>query len=73
MVQETAARYRAVEPGSGSNVIPRRARPGLAGLRPPTRQVEARQEEGREEDYVVTGDDIKSIVPKVCLWGYKPV
>ena len=26
--------YRAVEPSSGSNVIPRRARPGLAGLRP---------------------------------------
>ena len=25
---------RAVEPSSGSNVIPRRARPGLAGLRP---------------------------------------
>ena len=32
--QETSARYRAVEPSSGSNVIPRRARPGLAGLRP---------------------------------------
>ena len=30
--QETAARYRAVEPSSGSNVILRRARPGLAGL-----------------------------------------
>jgi len=29
-----AYRYRAVEPNSGSNVIPRRARPGLAGLRP---------------------------------------
>jgi len=29
---ETPARYRAVEPDSGSNVIPRRARPGLAGL-----------------------------------------
>ena len=27
-------RHRAVEPSSGSNVIPRRARPGLAGLRP---------------------------------------
>ena len=26
--------YRAVEPSSGSNVIPRRARPGLAGLGP---------------------------------------
>jgi len=26
----------AVEPSSGSNVIPRRARPGLAGLRPHT-------------------------------------
>ena len=32
--QETSARYRAVEPSSGSNVIPRWARPGLAGLRP---------------------------------------
>ena len=34
--QETSARYdtcRAVEPSSGSNVIPRRARPGLARLR----------------------------------------
>jgi len=30
----TSARYRAVEPSSGTNVIPRRARPGLAGLRP---------------------------------------
>ena len=30
----TSARYRAVEPSSGSNVIPRRARPGLAGLGP---------------------------------------
>jgi hypothetical protein len=29
-------RYRAVEPSSGSNVIPRRARPGLSGLRPHT-------------------------------------
>jgi len=34
--QETSARYRAVAPSSGSNVIPRRARPGLAGLRPHT-------------------------------------
>ena len=34
--QETSARYRAEEPSSGSNVIPRRARPGLAGLRPHT-------------------------------------
>jgi len=33
-LSETSARYRAVEPSSGSNVIPRRARPGLAGLRP---------------------------------------
>ena len=32
--QETSTRYRAVEPNSGSNVILRRARPGLAGLRP---------------------------------------
>ena len=32
--QETSARYRAMEPISGSNVIPRRARPGLAGLGP---------------------------------------
>ena len=32
--QEISARYRAVELSSGSNVIPRRARPGLAGLRP---------------------------------------
>ena len=32
--QETSARYREVEPSSGSNVIPRRARPGLAGLGP---------------------------------------
>ena len=31
---KTSARYRAVEPSSGSNVITRRARPGLAGLRP---------------------------------------
>ena len=30
----TEFRYRAVEPSSGSNVIPGRARPGLAGLRP---------------------------------------
>ena len=32
--QETSARCRAVEPISGSNVIPTRARPGLAGLGP---------------------------------------
>ena len=32
--QETSARYRAVEPGRGSNVIPKRARPGLASLKP---------------------------------------
>ena len=32
----TGPRYRAVEPSSGSNVIPRRARPGLAGLGPLT-------------------------------------
>jgi hypothetical protein len=32
--QETCARHRAVEPSSGSNVIPRQARPGLSGLRP---------------------------------------
>ena len=32
--QEASTRYRAVERSSGSNVIPRRARPGLAGLRP---------------------------------------
>ena len=31
-LQETSARYRAVEPSSGSNVIPTRARHGLAGL-----------------------------------------
>ena len=29
---ETSVRYRTVEPSSGPNVIPRRARPGLAGL-----------------------------------------
>ena len=34
--QKTSARYRAVEPSSGSNVIPKRARPGLVGLRPHT-------------------------------------
>ena len=34
--QEKSTRYRAVEPSSGSNVIPRRARSGLAGLRPHT-------------------------------------
>ena len=28
-IQETSARYRTVEPSNGSNVIPRRARPGL--------------------------------------------
>ena len=32
--QKTSARSRAVEPSSSSNVIPTRARPGLAGLRP---------------------------------------
>ena len=32
--QDEPASYRAVEPSSGSNVIPRRARPGLAGLVP---------------------------------------
>ena len=32
---ETPARHRAVELSSGSNDIPRRARPGLAGPRPP--------------------------------------
>ena len=32
--REMSARYRAVEPSSGSNVILRRARPRLAGLRP---------------------------------------
>ena len=31
---DKSARFRAVEPSSGSNVIPRRARPFLAGLRP---------------------------------------
>ena len=31
---ETSARYRAVEPSSGSNVIPRRACPDLAGPSP---------------------------------------
>ena len=31
VVQATSARYEAVELSSGSNVIPRRARPGLAG------------------------------------------
>ena len=36
LFQETSARYRAVEPSSGPIVIPRRARPGLAGLRPHT-------------------------------------
>ena len=36
VVKETSARHRAVGPGSGSNVIPRRARPGPAGLRPDT-------------------------------------
>ena len=33
---DRGAAYRAVVPSSGCNVIPRRARPGLAGLRPPT-------------------------------------
>ena len=33
-IQETFARYRAMEPSNGSNVIPKRARPGLAGLGP---------------------------------------
>ena len=32
--QVTSARYGAVEPSSGSNVILRQARPGLAGLGP---------------------------------------
>ena len=32
----TSARYRAVESSSGSNIIPRWARSGLAGLRPHT-------------------------------------
>jgi len=35
-IQETSARYRIVEPSNGSNVIPRWARPGLAGLGPHT-------------------------------------
>ena len=35
-LQETSAQCRAVEPSNGSWVIPRRARPGLAGLRPRT-------------------------------------
>jgi len=34
--QETSVRYRTVELSNGSNVIPRRARPGLAGLGPHT-------------------------------------
>ena len=34
--QQKSARYRAVEPSSGSNVIPRRACPDLACLRPHT-------------------------------------
>ena len=34
--RETSARYGTVEPSSGSDVIPRPARPGLAGLRPHT-------------------------------------
>ena len=45
--QETSARCRAVEPRSGSNVIPRRARPGLAGLRPHTTVVARIQEQPR--------------------------
>ena len=32
--QKASPRYRAVKPSSGSNVIPRRALPSLAGLRP---------------------------------------
>ena len=32
--QKVSARYRVVELSSGSNVIPRQARPGLAGLMP---------------------------------------
>ena len=47
-------RHRAVEPSSGSNVIPRRARPGLAGLRPftptPPQQVRMFTEE-RPQQY----------------------
>ena len=35
-IEETSAGYREVEPSGGSNVIPRQARPGLAGLRPHT-------------------------------------
>jgi len=34
LVQDEPARYRTVEPSNGSNVIPKRARPGLAGLGP---------------------------------------
>ena len=34
MYPETSARYRTVEPSNGSNVISRRARPGLSGLGP---------------------------------------
>ena len=37
--QEKSSRYREMEPSSGSNLIPRRARPGLADLRPHTRAV----------------------------------
>ena len=33
---ETSARDRAMDPSSGSNVIPRQAPPGPAGLRPHT-------------------------------------
>ena len=36
--QETSARYRALKRSSGSNDIPRRARPGLDGLRPHVKQ-----------------------------------
>ena len=34
------ARYRTVEPSNGSNFIPRRARPGLAGLGPHASRVQ---------------------------------
>ena len=37
--QETSARYRAVEPSNGYNIIPMRARPGLSDLGPHTGEV----------------------------------
>ena len=58
----TYARYRAVEPSSGSNVIPRRACPGLAGPGPHMRAPSTRP--------VTRARAIQSLLAPITLLSY---